>query len=351
MADVARRARVSTATVSRVLAGVGSVRPETRARIVAAAEALDYRPSAVARSLRQGTTRSLGLIITDIENPFFPQLVRAIEDAASRAGYALLLCNAADDPEREAGYLELLAERRVDGVILAVSRLGGRHREWLAQPPVPVVLVNAAARGVRVPTVASDDRTGGRLAAEHLLRLGHQRLAALTVGPRHAAAPARLAGVRHVIAAAGVPERHLDVVVDQPDVGGGERAADEALDRDPRPTAIIAHNDLMAIGALRAARSRGLHVPGRLSIVGFDDIPIAAYAEPPLTTVAQDVAALGSWAVERLVERLTPAAPIDREGEAAASSEVRSWATTGRVVVPVRLVIRGSTGRAPEGPG
>ena len=158
--DVAERAQVSTATVSRVLAGVGRARPETEARVLAAARELDYRPSGVARSLKRQTTETLGLIVTDIENPYFPELVRAVEDAARAEGYAILLCNAADDPEREAGYLELLVERRVDGLIIAASSLGGRHAEWLAAPPLPVVLVNTTAADVDLPSIHSDNRAG-----------------------------------------------------------------------------------------------------------------------------------------------------------------------------------------------
>src|SRR6476469_5913212 len=148
--DVAERAHVSTATVSRVLAGVGRARPETEARVLAAA-----------RELERQTTETLGLIVTDIENPYFPELVRAVEDAARAEGYAILLCNAADDPEREAFYLELLVERRVDGLIIAASSLGVRHIEWLAAPPLPVVLVNTDAPDVDLPSIPSDNRDGG----------------------------------------------------------------------------------------------------------------------------------------------------------------------------------------------
>ena len=140
IADVAERAGVSTATVSRVLAGVGRARPETQARVLEAARDLGYRPSEVARSLKRRSTQTLGLIITDIENPYFPQLVRAVEDAARAAGYSVLLCNAADDPEREASYLDLLVDRRVDGLIVAASNLGARQSEWLTAPPIPVFM-------------------------------------------------------------------------------------------------------------------------------------------------------------------------------------------------------------------
>ena len=146
---------MSTATVSRVLAGVGRARPETRARVLDAARELDYRPSEVARSLKRRSTQTLGLIITDIENPYFPQLVRSVEDAARAAGFSVLLGNAADDPEREASYLDLLVDRRVDGLIIAASSIGVRQGEWLTAPPIPVVLVNT-------------ERPGGRPADDHL---------------------------------------------------------------------------------------------------------------------------------------------------------------------------------------
>jgi DNA-binding LacI/PurR family transcriptional regulator len=355
IADVARRARVSTATVSRVLAGMGGARPETRDRILAAAHELEYRPSAVARSLRRGTTKSLGLIITDIENPFFPQLVRAVEDAAREQGYAVLLCNASDDPERESGYLDLLVERRVDGVIIAASSLGGRHREWLTDPPLPVVLVNSVARGVHLPSITSDNRLGGRLAAEHLLALGHRRLAVLTAGPRNADAPDRLAGVRRATHAAGIADRDLVVRMGEPDVRGGEAAATEVLEQCPDVTGIVAYNDLMAIGAMRAVRARGLDVPGQVSVIGFDDVPIAPYTDPPLTTIAQEIGALGAWAVARLVERLAADAgeallgasgsgASGRPGAAGTAVAVGAVPAPVRAIVAVRLVERSSTG-------
>ena len=300
IADVAARAGVSTATVSRVLAGVGRARPETRSRVLAAARALDYRPSEVARSLKRRSTQTLGLIITDIENPYFPQLVRAVEDAARAAGFSVLLCNAADDPEREASYLELLVDRRVDGLVIAASSLGERHGEWLSSPPIPVVLVNTAAPDVGLPAITSDNELGGRLAAQHLLDLGHRRFGYLMPPPRNVDAPARLAGVRAALAAAACPNDALTITSGDALVGGGERAARELLDRAPGTTAIVAYNDLMAIGALRAVRSRGRRVPFDASVVGFDDVALAAYVDPPLTTISQRTEEMGRWAVARL---------------------------------------------------
>ena len=245
--DVAERAHVSTATVSRVLAGVGRARPETEARVLAAARELDYRPSGVARSLKRQTTETLGLIVTDIENPYFPELVRAVEDAARAEGYAILLCNAADDPEREAGYLELLVERRVDGLIIAASSLGARHAEWLAAPPLPVVLVNTTAADVDLPSIHSDNRAGSRLAAQHLLDLGHRRFGYLMPPPRNVDGPVRLAGVRDALADAGLDPASIAIATGRAAGrrrrGGDARAARPGAGRDRRSRLQRPHGD------------------------------------------------------------------------------------------------------------
>ena len=353
IADVARRARVSTATVSRVLAGHGRARQETRDRVFAAAHDLGYRPSGVARSLRQRATRTLGLIITDIENPFFPQLVRAVEDAARDHGYAILLCNAADDPERESGYLDLLVDRWVDGVVISASSLGGRHREWLADASLPIVLVNSTDQDIGLPTIASDNRAGGALAARHLVGLGHKRFGLLTAPPpRNIDGPDRLAGAREALRSGGIPDDAIHVVTDDAGVGGGERAAIEILRRDPTVTAFVAYNDLMAIGAMRAIRAAGRRIPADISVVGFDDVDLAVYVDPPLTTISQSTAEMGHWAVDRLTRELADrasarAAPNESEGNGAGPLvDSPADRAPDHVVLPVRLVVRGSTGAA-----
>ncbi len=327
IADVAAKAGVSTATVSRVLAGLGHARPETRARVLEAARDLDYRPSEVARSLKRRSTQTLGLIITDIENPYFPQLVRSVEDAARAAGYSVLLCNAADDPEREASYLDLLVDRRVDGLVIAASSLGVRQGDWLTAPPIPVVLVNTAAPESGLPTIMSDNEQGGRIAADHLLGRGHRLFGYLMPPPRNVDAPDRLAGVRSALADAGCPGDALTITHGEALVGGGEAATEELLDLAPGTTAIVAYNDLMAIGAIRALRRRGRRVPVDTSVVGFDDVPLATYVDPALTTISQRTDEMGRWAVERLI------------GEnGVGPSSVR---------LPVDLQVRDSTGPVP----
>jgi LacI family transcriptional regulator len=347
IADVARRAQVSTATVSRVLAGRGRARPETRDRVFAAARELGYRPSGVARSLRQRATRTLGLIVTDIENPFFPQLVRAVEDAAHDLGYAILLCNAADDPEREAGYLELLVDRWVDGVVIAASSLGGRHREWLADAPLPIVLVNSTDHEIGLSTISSDNRAGGALAARHLADLGHRRLGLIGAPPRNVDGPDRLAGAREALQAEGIDPAAVLLATDEAGVAGGQRAATEILRRDGAITGLIAYNDLMAIGAMRAIRAAGLRIPADVSVVGFDDVDLAAYVDPPLTTIAQATSEMGYWAVTQLAAELVERAAARADPAPGSAPGAPTARVPAHVILPVRLEIRGSTGPAP----
>ena len=245
--DVARRAGVSTATVSRVLTGQGRARPETRDRVVAAARDLGYRPSGVARPLRQRATRTIGLIVTDIENPFFPQLVRAVEETRP-ASWATRSCCATPTTIRSgrSAISSLLVDRWVDGVVIAASSLGGRHREWLADAPLPIVLVNSCGTRPRgSPTVASDNRAGGALAASHLLELGHRRFAILAAPPRNIDGPDRLAGRprRRSRRRAWPRTRSVSRSARRAWLAASGRAA-EALAARPHLTAIVAYNDL-----------------------------------------------------------------------------------------------------------
>ncbi len=347
IADVARRAGVSTATVSRVLSGVGRASPATHARVVEAARALDYRPSDIARSLKRRSTRTLGLIVTDIENPFFPELVRSVEDAAREQGYAILLCNASDDPEREAGYLQLLVDRWVDGVVIAASSLGVRHREWLLAAPLPIVLVNSVDQAIDLPTIASDSVLGGRLAAELLVELGHRRFGIITAGPRNVDAPDRLTGARASLRAAGIAPSAVRVATDDATVAGGQRAAMAMLAADPTISALIAYNDLTAIGAMRAVRAGGQRVPDDVSVVGFDDVDLAAFVDPPLTTIAQSTAEMGRWAVDQLTMRLHHGAAATGPAGGPDDPLGSDPEPVAHVVMPVRLEVRGSTGPAP----
>ncbi len=345
ISDVAERAGVSTATVSRVLAGIGRSRPATSAAVMTAVGALGYRPSGVARSLRMQRTRTLGLIVSDIQNPFFPELVRAADDAARAIDYSILLGSAAFDELRVVYYLDLMVDRRVDGIIVASSQISDTSWRWLIASPVPVIVVNAEPPDYRVPAIAGDNEAGSRMAVEHLVGLGHRRIGYIRGPESFTAARPRFDGFQRACEEAGLRAEDIPVLQGDGQVEGGERAAGEMLAQAPRVTAIACYNDLTAIGALRMLRGAGHHVPGDVSVVGFDDIAAASWVVPALTTVSQPKAEMGRLAVEYLVRALEDpgAEPPPQTIRLPPSLRVRE--STGPAPVD------GSVGAPPEGPG
>jgi len=330
--DVARRAGVSAATVSRVLAGIGNPRPETVAAVTAAVDELGYRPSALARSLRVRRTRTLGLIVTDIGNPFFPELVRAADDAARARGYSILLGSAAYDERRATHFLDLMIDRRVDGVVVASSQVSAAAWSWLAGSPVPAVVVNAEPTEAPVTVITSDQRGGVGLAVGHLVELGHRRIAYVG-GPRaYSTSAARARAFRLACLGAGLDTASTPVVAGDGLLQGGERAVASLLARDSLPTAIACFNDLTAIGVMGALRAAGLAIPGDVSVIGCDDIAAASWVSPALSTVAQQQAEMGRLSVEHL------ATALEHPGHRKPPAVIR---------LPMRLVVRGSTGPAP----
>lgn len=325
--DVAKRAGVSRGTVTRVMSGSPHVLPATRERVLQAIEALDYQPSSIARSLRLQQTRTVGLIVTDITNPFYPEVVRGFEDAAQELGLGVLLGNAAEDPGREERYLALLRERRVDAVVVAAGGLRHRQAEALRSFPVPVVVVNETSPDPRIPAVLCDSRAGGRMAAQHLIELGHRRLAYVLGPPDSELSPERLEGARDAARAARHLGVSLEVLEGDGHLASGAAAARAMAARARPPFALICHNDVTAIGAIHGLHESGLAIPDDVSVVGFDDIALTDYTIPPLTTVAQDKYAMGRRAVA-MVDRILSGETV-----------------TGTDRLPVRLVIRHSTAR------
>jgi LacI family transcriptional regulator len=349
ISDVARLAGVSTATVSRVLSGVGRARPTTSARVVAAADTLGYRASGIARALKLRATRTLGLLVTDIQNPYFPEVIRAVEDAALARDYAVLLCTGADDPEREAAYIELLIDRRVDGIVVATRGVSARYGGTLARASVPVVFVNCTAPGTGLPAILTDNRAGGRLAGEHLIELGHRRLGYLGGPSNDEATIERRDGVVDALRAAGLPDGALTEVGADGRVTGGEAALHKLLEGSPEVTGVFCFNDLVAIGALRAARAVGRRVPEDLSIVGFDDVDLASFVDPPLTTVVQDKTRMGTWAVETIAAALAERNAATGPGDDAVTAR-RQRGPVPAVRLATVLRVRGSSGPAPDRP-
>lgn len=325
ISDVARRAGVSPATVSRVLTGSAKVTDETRQRVMDVVDELGYRPSAVAQSLRRRSTAVLGLVVTDITNPFYPEVVRGAEDAAAAAGRSVLLCNSAEDPEREVGYLDALEDQRIDALVVASTGMWTRHRERLLEFRAPVVLLHQPSDAPTVSSVANDDAQGGRLAAQHLLDRGHRPLVYIG-GPSDAASSSDR--YRSAVATAGVdiPQVSTDGHVPQ------GHAAMLALAEDLTPPfGVFAHNDLTAIGVLSALAELGWSVPDEVGVVGFDDLEVARFVQPPLTTIRQDKYEMGAEAIRIAIRQLHEGAEPEQ------------------TVLPTTLIERRSTRPAPDG--
>jgi DNA-binding LacI/PurR family transcriptional regulator len=299
--DIARRAGVSHSTVSRALADSPLVNDETKARIQALAREMGYAPSAIARAMSTGETRTIGVVVTTIDDPFIGEVVRGIEETALDHGYSVLLCSSASDPDRELAAVRALREKWVDAVIVTSSRVGGFYGE-LAEIRVPVVLINNQQTGAYSFSVRNDDLYGGQIAAEYLTSLGHRRLAYVG-GPEYAnASDLRLESFAGALAAAGIalPERWIAPGDGMP--GGGERAVARLFAGAERPSALFCYNDMTAMGALRALKGRGLRVPEDVSLLGYDDIDAAPYLDPPLTTLAQPKYTLGHMALHMALD-------------------------------------------------
>jgi len=309
---VAQHAQVSVTTVSHVINGTRFVSEEAKARVQAAIEALHYVPSAVARSLKSSRTHTVGMMIPNNSNPYFAEIIRGIEDTCFAAGFNVILCNSDDDPHKQAAYVRVLSEKQVDGLIVLSSGGDPELLDTLRGAPMPQVVVDREIDDLAADLVEVDHEGGARLAVDYLVSLGHARIACIA-GPL-ALSPARqrVQGWRSALQAAGLACDDA-LVADGGFTAAGGFAAMRAL-LVYRPSAVFASNDLMAIGALCAAAEAGLRVPQDLSMIGFDDIALAAYSNPPLTTIAQPKHQTGELAAQLLMQRIAqPGRPLQRE--------------------------------------
>jgi LacI family transcriptional regulator len=328
--DVARRAGVSPMTVSRVVNGNVRVKADTRQRVQDAITALGYVPNNLARGLTRQKTGALALIVPDFADPFFTLILRGAEEVARRAGYRVILCNTDGDVEREGAYLEDMVAHRVEGLLIAPVGDQSRHSlRRLGPHPPPFVLVDRSIPGIESDLVQGDSVGGARLVVDHLLALGHRRIAHITESQDVSTARDRLRGYTEALAATNVPfDPDLVVVATGANARGGFEAAQRLLDREPRPSAIFAVNNLTAVGAVTAIRERGLEIPGDMAVVCFDDIELAALLYPFLTVMAQPAETFGTLAVQLLLDRISGRATERRR----------------RVVLPADLIVRASCG-------
>jgi LacI family transcriptional regulator len=325
--DVAAAAGVSVATVSRVLSPATAhvpMRKETRDRVERAIDQLGYRPNDLARALLQRRTAAIGLVVPDISNPYYPPLVRGVEDVASSHHYRVVLCNTDRDPAKITGYLDTLIKTRVDGIVVA----GGG---WADVPDRTAVLGTYGTGLVAVgrhltahPSVRIDNVAASRAAAEHLLGLGHRRIAFLGGPSSSTTVQDRAQGYRDALKIAGLDEQAAAVRYGEFAEESGYALTSELLGTSSPPTALLCANDRIALGAYAAAADAGRRVPHDVSVVGFDDTPIARYVRPTLTTVAIPTYEIGSAAMELLLAQF--------EGDTPASL----------TTLPTRLVVRDS---------
>jgi len=297
---IARRAHVSTATVSRTLNQSGAVRPETARKVWRAAAALNYYPNSHARALVSGRSRLLGLIVSDITNPFFPELVRKFESLATARQYDVILTSTEYQTALMTNCVRRMLERKVDGVAIMTSEMDMGLIRDLARRGVPLVFMDVGRVGPRMSHVLIDYANGIRQAVDHVVELGHKRVGFIT-GPLdlHSARTRRQAFLDGLRAHAMKPDPKL-VREGTHTADGGQQAMEALLKHAKRPTAVVCSNDWTAIGALHAIDAAGLRVPEDISLVGFDDIPLASYTSPPLTSVRMSAGDVGSTAFDAL---------------------------------------------------
>src|SRR3984893_9941779 len=299
--DVARESGVNISTVSRALNNGYGVNDQTREHVIAVAARLNYRPNRIARGLVTGRSHSLGLIISDIRNPFFAEVARGAEDAARTGGCDLVLCNSDLDADKQMHYVRSLLEKRIDGILMnSVSPLSLEQQAQLTASDVPIVLLNRPPSNQVFSTVCANNEAGGAMAARYLLDLGHRKIAHLTGPKQHGNLSDRTRGFVRTLQAVK-NAIHPIVRYGKFNFAGGADLTRKLLDAHPDVTAIFAANDVMAFGVVKAALERGLRIPEDLSLVGFDNIEFSGIVHPPLTTIHQPKYEMGQAAVEILL--------------------------------------------------
>lgn len=324
ISDVARHASVSAATVSRVLNGDARVGARYRERVLRAVTELEYRPNSLARNLRRQRSAMIGVVVPDIENPHFGELLRAVEDHAFDAGYRVLVCNTDETAEKQRAYLEALIDERVLGVIISPSDPGGEQIGRLLDLGIPVVACDREVTDQRADAVLADNVMATRAGTELLIAAGHRAIALVAGRTDVETGAERLAGYEMAMRAARLETRVVDGDFR---LERAEAAVAELLASRPRPSALVVANNLMTLGALRAIRDAGLRVPHDIALLGVDDPAWAALVEPPLTTLAQPVRQMAADAMELLLQRVTGAR--DQPRRIVHRFELRRRASTG----------------------
>lgn len=329
--DVAKCAGVSKSTVSRILNDKGKFSKDTRDKVLQIVKKLNYRASMVARSLRNRRTKAVGLLLPDIVNPFFPEIMKGVEDVASENGYVVILCSSNEDSEKEFMYFHMFENRWIDGVIysgVTGTREEAQSIRLISEQEIPVVLMDREIEDYFASVVMIDNEKAAYDAATYCLELGHKRIGFIAAPLKVRIFEKRIEGYQKALQKYGIEFDESLVVEGDLTIKSGSKAAKQLVARRDPPTAIFASNDLMAIGAMKEIQGHGLKVPENISIIGFDDIRTASLVTPALTTIAQPKNEMGVEAMNLLIRM------IEKKG-----------ASKSRVVLDTRLVVRKSVKR------
>jgi len=304
ISDVAKQAGVSPVTVSRVINDTGNVSAATQEKVKRAIEELGYVPSVMARSLRSKRTRTLALIVPDVTNPFWTTVARGVEDAAQSRGYSVFLHNTDENPVKQQRYLGVVVAQRVDGVIIAPYDSDIQNLAKLRQRNIPTVIIDRRIEGWDVDSVYGDSLSGAKALVQHLIGLGHKRIAMLSGPANTSTAEDRVAGYCLALAEAGIPLDPCLIKQGEYRITSGEEMTRQVLDEGLNPTAVFAANNAIAVGVIQALGQRGLHIPQDIALVCFDDLPNVSRLFPFLTVAVQPAYDMGVNAAQLLLSRL-----------------------------------------------
>jgi len=326
--DVAKLAEVAPITVSRVINNSDYVSQATRTRVETAVNELGYIPNTLGLSLRSKQTMTLAVVITDITNPFWTTVTRGIEDIAQANGYSTILCNTDESDDKQEQYLQMLLQRRVDGILLVPTSSSPEPIKLVKKQNIPIVLMDRHVSGVDVDIVRSDSEEGAYLITEHLLSLGHQRIVMLS-GPQNISTSIdRVAGYRHALHDAGLPETAEEVIWGEYTQESGYKMAEEMLTRLPDTTALVTANNFIAIGAMKLLNEKDIRVPEDIALVTLDDIPSTFTISPFFTVAMQTALEIGKQATQLLLNRVKGTTNLPCQ----------------EIILPVEMIVRASSG-------
>lgn len=332
--DVAERAGVSITTVSHVINETRFVSDDLRERVLNAMNELNYRPNTLARSLRSGRSRTIGLVIPDISNLFFAEISRKIEDKGFEHGYSVILCNTDDDREKEKSYIDVLLEKQVDGIIFISAGASKENILDQVDMGIPVVITDRDIPNLPSDVVLIDNHEGGYEATRYLANLNHRRIACITGPSLMTPSALRVEGYKDALKDAGIPIDESLICQGDFRYESGETCMRNLLNNPQPPSAVFVCNDMMALGAMRAIHEAGKRIPDQISLIGFDNIPLSRTAYPALTTMAQPIVDMANISVDLLVERIQFKQKLKRNHEVALDFK--------RIVLKANLVERDS---------